>query len=74
MSLNCAGFKAHFKDLRADHTLLKGDIIHLFETSLKTMTIRNFLYKDNQTHFIMLVTGKALLHTIKKINSRMTKI
>ena len=33
-SLNCAGLQAHYRDLRADHSLLKADILHLSETSL----------------------------------------
>ena len=33
-SLNCAGLQAHYRDLKADHSLLKADIIHLSETSL----------------------------------------
>ena len=35
VSLNCAGLKPHFKDIQAEDTVLKGDIIHLVETSLE---------------------------------------
>ena len=35
VSLNCAGLRAHLKDIVADDTLLKGDIINLIETSLE---------------------------------------
>ena len=35
VSLNCAGLRAHSKDIVADDTLLKGDIINLIETSLE---------------------------------------
>ena len=35
VSLNCAGLKAHFKDIETDNTILNADIIHLIETSLE---------------------------------------
>ena len=34
VSLNCAGLRAHFEDIKADEKLLNADIIHLSETSL----------------------------------------
>ena len=34
VSLNCAGLKAHFQDIKMDDRLQKGHIIHLVETSL----------------------------------------
>jgi hypothetical protein len=36
VSLNCAGLKAHFEDIRTDERLQKADIMHLVETSLMT--------------------------------------
>ena len=35
LSLNCAGLRAHFKDIERDVMILKADIIHLIETSLE---------------------------------------
>ena len=35
VSLNCAGLRAHFKDIERDEMILKADIIHLIETSLE---------------------------------------
>ena len=34
LSLNCAGLKAHFRDIQTDDRLRKADIVHLVETSL----------------------------------------
>ena len=34
LSLNCAGLKAHYDDIKNDKKIMKADIIHLNETSL----------------------------------------
>ena len=34
VSLNCAGLRAHFEDIKSDERLKKADIMHLLETSL----------------------------------------
>ena len=34
ISLNCAGLKSHFQDIKIDQRVLKADIIHLVEISL----------------------------------------
>ena len=34
ISLNCAGLKSHFEDIKIDQRVLKADIIHLVEISL----------------------------------------
>ena len=36
VSLNCAGLKPHFDDIKVDDKVLNGDIIHFSETSLTT--------------------------------------
>ena len=33
--MNCAGLRAHFEDIKTDDKLLKADIMHLIETSMK---------------------------------------
>ena len=35
-SLNCAGLRPHFEDIKTDEKILKADIIHFVETSLAT--------------------------------------
>ena len=59
-SLNCAGLKAHIKDIESDDTLLKGDIIHLIETSLEEYEPCPLNFKGNERHIISVGNGKGI--------------
>ena len=61
VSLNCAGLKAHFQDIKADARLLKGDIIHLVETSVKEDEDEDgFLLDGYNQRFIKNGNGKGI--------------
>ena len=61
VSLNCAGLKAHFQDIQADAKLLKGDIIHLVETSVKEDEDEDeFLLDGYKKRFIKNGNGKGI--------------
>ena len=60
-SLNCAGIKAHFQDIRNDHKLLKADIINLIETSItEEDDDKEFFLDGYQEKFIKIGTGKGI--------------
>ena len=60
-SLNCAGLKAHFNDIKTDDKLFKADIIHLVETSLtKEDYIEEFTLDGYSEAFINIGNGKGI--------------
>ena len=65
-SLNCAGLKSHFKDILADETLLKADIIHLVETSLENNEGNQWIIPGYSSHFINIGKGKGIATFFKQ--------
>ena len=60
-SLNCAGLRAHFNDIKTDDKLQKADIIHLVETSLtKEENIEEFTLEGYAKTFINIGNGKGI--------------
>ena len=60
-SLNCAGLKAHFNDIKTDDKLFKADIIHLVETSLtKEDDVEEFTLDGYAEAFINIGNGKGI--------------
>jgi exonuclease III len=66
-SLNCARLKPHFKDIKADHTLKKSDIIHLQETwleqderDLSELTLSRSYYHPYRARHIRVGRGKGI--------------
>ena len=66
-SLNCAGLKAHFNDIKTDNTLLKADIILLQETSLEIEGLDKFEIESHtiQVH-VRQGNGKGISVYMKK--------
>ena len=61
VSLNCAGLKAHFQDIKNDNKLLKADIINLIETSITEEDDENeFLLDGYRQTFVKIGTGKGI--------------
>ena len=59
-SLNCAGLKSHFQDIKSDDTILKGDIIHLIETSLEENEESPLNIWGYEAHIISVGNGKGI--------------
>ena len=65
-SLNCAGLAPHFIDVLADEKLLKADIIHLVETSLRnTEESQQLSIQGYQSHFLNVSKGKGIVTYFK---------
>jgi hypothetical protein len=60
VSLNCAGLKAHFRDIGTDNMILKGDIIHLIETSLEDNEESPLILLDHEYHLTSVAKGKGI--------------
>ena len=60
VSLNCAGLKPHFKDIGVDGMLLKGDIIHLIETSLEEEEASPLILLGYECHLSSAGRGKGI--------------
>ena len=61
VSLNCAGLKSHFQDIKTDHRLQKADIIHLIETSISEEEDENaFILDGYKQSFIKNGNGKGI--------------
>ena len=58
--MNCAGLAAHYVDILADDTLMKGDIIHLIETSLEKNEGNQFNIPGYKSHFVNVGNGKGI--------------
>ena len=59
--LNCAGLRAHIKDIRADNYILRADVIHLVETSLENDSSTNDLELEGYTsYFYNISKGKGI--------------
>ena len=59
--VNCAGLKAHFQDIKTDHKLLHGDVLHLVESSLTAAdNEENFKLDGYQKQFISKGLGKGI--------------
>ena len=60
-SLNCAGFFPHLKDLTADLRLMKGDIVHVQETSITDENKTDHLdFTNHKVNFINVGLGKGV--------------
>ena len=60
-SLNCAGLRAHFEDIKTDERMLNADIIHLIETSLTNGDDeKEFIINDYKQLFINMGQGKGI--------------
>ena len=60
-SLNCAGFFPHLKDLTSDSRLMKGNLIHLAETSItEDNTTENLLFEAHSINFVNVGQGKGV--------------
>ena len=61
VSLNCAGLKAHFEDIKTDDRLQKAHIIHLVETSLGEEEDEDYFKLDGYAQrFIKNGNGKGI--------------
>ena len=60
-SLNCAGLKSHFQDIKTDDRLQRADIIHLVEISLMENEDEDAFPLDGYSHkFIKNGNGKGI--------------
>ena len=65
-SLNCAGFFTHLKDLTADSRLMKGEVVHVQETSISDKNETDHLeFKDHRINFINVGVGRGVTAFIK---------
>ena len=60
VSLNCAGLQAHFRDIQVDNMLVKGDIIHLIETSLEESDPSPLKLDKYDVHMTSVGRGKGI--------------
>ena len=60
ISLNCAGLKAHCKDIETDSMVIAGDIIHLIETSLLEGEISPLVLPGYACHLTSVAQGKGI--------------
>ena len=59
--LNCAGLRAHIKDIRSDPCLNKADVLNFVETSLdKTSTTDDLQIDGYFSHFLKVSRGKGI--------------
>ena len=60
-SLNCAGLRAHFEDIKTDDRLLNADIIHLIESSVTVDDDnKEFILEVYSQSFIKMGQGKGI--------------
>ena len=65
-SLNCAGFFPHLKDLTSDMRIMKGDIVHVQETSITEENTTDHLeFAEHSINFISVGLGKGIATLIK---------
>ena len=65
-SLNCAGFFPHLKDLSSDLRLMKGDIVHVDETSITHENTTDHLeFAEHGINFISVGLGKGIAAFVK---------
>ena len=85
VSLNCAGLKPHFDDIKVDGKVLNGDILHFSETSLTTQEVaENYELPGYTVLFNSVGNGKGLAtyykvspkhnDCVKKGNFQITKL
>ena len=85
LSLNCAGLKPHFDDIKVDEKVLNGDIIHFSETSLTAQDLAEQFELPGYTELFNSVgNGKGLAtyyrgspkhhEFVKKGNFQITKL
>ena len=60
VSLNCAGLKPHYEDIRSDETIKQGDIIYLVETSLEKDEESPLKLLGYESHVISVGNGKGI--------------
>ena len=83
-SLNCAGLAPHFQDIKCDEHLLKADVIHLIETSIKKEDEPYFDLAGYSSHYTSVGNGKGLVtyfkstlvefeHEVKETNMQIVK-
>ena len=66
-SLNCAGFFPHLKDLTTDLRLMKGDIVHVQETSITEENETDQLeFENHKINFINVGLGKGVATFVSK--------
>ena len=66
-SLNCAGFFPHLKDLTSDLRLMKGDIVHVVETSITDEnTTDDLVFADHRSNFLSVGLGKGIAALVKR--------
>ena len=66
-SMNCAGLRAHFEDIKADERLLRADILLLQETSLTNDDQNSFEIMSHPVHFhVMDGRGKGISVYMKR--------
>ena len=69
-TLNCAGFVAHKEDLKIDRKLLKGNILHLLETSIPSHFDNSGLQLPNKNNeFFNVAKGKGIATFIQEGSS-----
>jgi urease gamma subunit len=60
-SLNCAGLRAHFEDIKTDERLRNADIINLIETSITTEDDeKEFILDGYSQRFLQMGKGKGI--------------
>ena len=65
-TLNCAGLKSHFEDIKFDQCLLEADVLQFIETSLLKNSDTSTLQLDGYTsHFLNISKGKGLATYVK---------
>ena len=66
-SLNCAGFFPHLKDLTSDLRLMKGDIVHIQETSITDENeVDHMKFTDHRINLINVGLGKGVASFVKE--------
>ena len=65
--MNCAGFVAHKDDIKMDRKLLKGNIIHLLETSIpSTFDNAGLEITNKRNEFFNVGKGKGIASFIQE--------
>ena len=65
--LNCAGLKAHFKDIQLDNCLIQADVLQFVETSVqKNSDLSDLELDDYMPHFVNVSKGKGIATYVKR--------
>ena len=68
LSLNCAGLKPHFDDIKVDGKVLNGDILHFSETSLTIQDLAEQYELPGYTALLNSVSNGKGLATYHKVS------